>query len=367
MKQKIFVGGTFMALLFWGGLALADDPTTFTKDYCTKVRERAAGDADLLLAPSVQVVGLKMPEGTYTTVGGYVAAGGYTARASFLWSPLDTYTSTLVRSLGDKDCAQQTAIVDAQQALEWLNDVGKENALSSQVSYLTSQKYLVEGVLNKATARVAAGYATIMDLTILQQNAAALDLTRVQAQGMLNILHAHAYVKKDQTFDGLMKRVQDTSMDWERKASAIRMLTPWQFNLQGGLAPPLDNNDGVIWFGQVTVQYNFGGLSLGTHENHYLTARQHELETARYELTNQLSRFREIVKANMVTLREQIISVDQNLANLQATHDKLLQHMDAPGAVNAEALVRLEMITAGSNRILFAGMLIDLEKFYGDK
>lgn len=65
MKRKIFVEGTFMALLFWSGLALADDPTTFTKDYCTKVRERAAGDADLLLAPSIQVQGLKIPEGTF--------------------------------------------------------------------------------------------------------------------------------------------------------------------------------------------------------------------------------------------------------------------------------------------------------------
>jgi hypothetical protein len=70
------------AAMFVSNISFADN---LAKDYCDKVVAKAAEDAALLLAPSVQVQGIKLPTGTFTNAGGFISTEGYTVRASFLW------------------------------------------------------------------------------------------------------------------------------------------------------------------------------------------------------------------------------------------------------------------------------------------
>jgi len=212
MKSKMFMMSVPFICMAMAGNALADDKDA--SDYCEGVRARAAGDAAIFLSPSVGIQGIKYPAtGTFSAVGGSTTPEGYQARLQFLWSPLDAYKSTLVRELGNKDCAQKMAMVDAQEALEYLNDVGKETALTAQVSYLTEHKSAADDILVQANKRLVAGVATIMDLTILQQAAASLDISRVQAQGELNVLqerskHSSSVATKEENMVLIRKTLQ---------------------------------------------------------------------------------------------------------------------------------------------------------------
>ena len=340
---------------------------TMTRD-CQAIRARAAGDAAMLLSPSVAAEGIKYPAtGGFAAIGGSTTVDGLQARAYFLWSPLDAYKSVLVRELGDKDCAQQAAIIQASGALEQLNDIGKETALQNQIDYLQNQQSMMSDIIFQAQKRVGAGAATIMDLMVLQQTVSTLSLKMEQARMQLDTVRAKHYVVKQNSFAELMLRVQDTSMSYERQFSKVRMLQPWQINMQGGVVPPMTSSDNFQIFGVLTATYNFGGLFLGKHEDQYLSAREHELRSARYELSDQLSRFRETVRSNMIDLQRQLQVVDTQLNKLQQMHAQLLDHMDVPTAQNAEALIQLQMFDAESTKALLSGMLAELTKFYGDK
>jgi len=335
---------------------------------CEAIRARAAGDAALLLSPSVSASVIKYPSSTSFTeaIGGSTTTAGWQGRVAFMWSPLNAYQSVLVRQMGDKECANQIAIIEASEALEQLQDVGKQTALTNELEYLASQRSVVEDVLAQANKRLVAGTATVMDMTMLQQQSSALELRRIQAQGQLDILLHKKYIAKNHSFSELMTNVQNTSMQFERKASSIRMLSPWKFDVSGGVVPPMMSGETTSIFFVGTITYNFGGIPMAHNENQYLDARSRELTSARHELTHQLSLFRDVVKANIEDMNRQLATLDSHNNLLTYTYNNLSQHSDAAGALNAMALIKLQMIDAESNRAMVAGMLNELNTFYGE-
>lgn len=366
--MKRFIVAALAGAIGLSAASASAQTATSSRD-CEAIRARAAGDAALLLSPSMQVQGIKYPAtGTFGAIGGSTTELGLQARLAFLWSPLDAYKSTLVRELADKDCAQQTAMVEAQQALEWLNDIGKEGALKAQMGLLDDHHEDINNLLSKANERLAIGNITLVELNVLQQAASALELKRVQALGQLSVLHAKGLVPKTHSFDELIARVESSSMVWERQFSAVNRLQPWKFDINAGVIPPMTQGDSVDWFGLVSLTYNFGDLAQKSSEHRYLDARQHELLYARYELADQLRRFKQTIVANINALTMDQGVLQQHLADLSKTRAALHAHPDAPQAANAEALVQLQIWDTESDLLANDGMLKELQTFYfGDK
>jgi len=366
MKKVFSSLGIGLASVLMASSVMAQTATQ-SKD-CEAIRARGAGDASLLLFPAIVVEGIHYPSSSgIASIGGSISKNGYQARASLSWSPLDAFRSTLVRKLADANCNQQVAMVQAQQALEYLNDVGKETAYNNTLTYLNEHKDHANDLLSQANKRLTAGVATITDITMLQQLATSLELKRLQAQGQLDVLHAKQYVAKQNSFEELMSHVQNSSMEFERRASNLHRFDAWKTNIEiGGIPPMAGTSDTWTWAGYVSVSYNFGGIPLIHNENQYLDVRSRELRNARYELTGQLTRFRDSIVANMNDLKRQLTLTETQIAQLTTTHNSLQAHLDAPTALNSDALIQLQIMDAESNKELIVGMLTELNKFYGE-
>lgn len=354
--NKVFCSLT-LGLAFVAATSLAQAQED--KDYCDKVVARAHADSFLLFSPTLALQAIRYPssDSTVSPVGGATDTHGDQVRGNIAWSPIDAYRGTIMQSIADKDCLQHSAASEAIQLLEKVADLGKAPALQAEIDYLDNHNPAMETIISQMEKRLAIGNITITDLAVIQQSIASLERKQVQSQGQLAAIHAKDYTETKSSVNDIVARLQASSMNFEKESSRLRMFDQYSITVSGGIVPPVMSGvNSTSWFGMVSIGYNFGGLVRGKDENKYLDARRHELQTARYELTNQLHRLQDGVRAGIIAATDEIVVIDSHLAELNHTRDELKAHPDAPNVMSALSMVELQIMDMESDRVFLDTM-----------
>lgn len=328
--------------------------------YCDKVVARAHADAALLFSPALTVQGVKLPSSSPTDPTSQTATNpnGYQFQTLMVWSPLKAYQGVGTLDVGETDCFQHKNVVHAMYVLNQLSDVGRLQALTKEIEYLEGKQTIVSNILSNTEERLAANVATVSDTLIVRQRALGLERKRVEARGQLNVLISKDAPKTTKDIVALSDAIETSSMGFERATNHVRSLDPWLFDITGGIIPPT-SGIGTQWFGVIAVGYNFGGFSRLHQDNRYLDARLHELKTARYELRDQLSKFRANTLATMNSANVEIAVIEIELARLAVIRDRLLP-TDATNTQTVINAIDLQVIDIEADKVFLQELVVQL-------
>ena len=214
----------------------------------------------------------------------------------------------------------------------------------------------VEPLSAASLSELKSAYGRLIDsenagnVAAIQQQIAMLQRKLAVSEGQIVSLNAKRYVVSPKSSSEIAARLQEYTSEFEKQQSAVRMIDPWTIGLSGGAVPPMQQGDGLAWFGMVSAQYSFGGLTRSHFENQYQDARRAELAHARYELVDQIHRLQAGVIAGIGASSMEIESLDKHIAELNDTKSQLKSHPDAPNVANALSLIELQIMDAMSDR-----------------
>jgi hypothetical protein len=334
--------------------ARADDAT-----YCRKVQARAAGDAALLFAPSLQVQGIRFPA-SGTVDAGVTTGSGYQLRASVSWSPLDAYKGTRVLRVGEADCARQQAIEAAQELLEHGLDLARYPAAKRQRDLLHARRPSWEAIAASTDRRLEANVTTVVEADDVRVRIAALELATAQTDGEVERIESTGIERYRGTLGNLAKTLDSTSMHYEREASHVRTIEPWDVRLTGGYVPEAFGATSDF-FGVIQVSYNVGGIWRNGAESRYLDARAEELKKSRSELQDRLRVFRARVKVAAAQTKRELATTEARFAALTAVR-KSIEASEAAAGPHQLAIIDLELVAADSNRTFLGTYLEELSR-----
>jgi hypothetical protein len=330
--------------------------------YCRKVRARAAADAALLFAPSAQAQAIKFPRNG--TVDSSVTTGtGFQFRAALTWSPLDFYKGFRVLRVGDADCDQHEAMVTAAEIVNQAADYARLPAARDEMQFLDSKQPIWQDIAAKSEQRRAASVTTLIEVNEIRTRIADLERKRAQVQGDVERLEMRGVGQYPAALSSLITAIEENSMRFEREASHVRSLDPWTVTATGGVIPqekPLD------YFGLIQVGYNLGGLVRNGKESRYLEARSEELRSARYELGDQLRRFRDQLTSADAQAKRELAIVNKQASSLAASR-AALEHSETANAAHALAVADLALIAVESDRVFLTAWVAKLDSLQGDR
>ncbi len=331
--------------------------------YCRRVHARASADSALLYGPTARAEALKLP--TAIQPGGRIDPVGqgtsYQFRAGLSISAIDVYKGTRLSHVADADCAHHEAVFAAQELLALGLEVGRLAALRGQVAHLESRRARWEEITEKMTERFEAKTMTLLDVADVRARAATLARRQVQLGADIARLEALGLDKQPASIDRLINAVERTGMQYERESSHVRSLDAWDINLTGGYVPPVLDARSSDFFGLVQVSYNLGGPWRNAAESRYLSAREEELKTAKYELRRQLTRFREQARQSSTHAKRELEIVERAIKVLEADRAAVDQS-DAPSVFYASAMLELELIGAESDRVYLMTWIRELSR-----
>lgn len=336
-------------------------PPAWSQDsaYCRKVRARAASDAALLYAPTVYAQGIKFPQSGSTDVG-VTTGAGYQFRAAASFSPLDFYRGLRIERLGEADCKLHESVVTAQEVLAQGTDYGRLPALRKQLAFMDAQQPKSQAVLARTRERVAAHVGTIREATEIRARVAALGRAREHVQGDIDRLEARGVDAYQGPLAVLVDAADRQAMQLEREASHVRTLDAWNVALSGGVIP--QGRPNVDYYGVVQLGFNFGAFSRNANETRYLDARAEEVQKARYELRDQVSKFRGQQKSALAEAKRDLAIVDEQATTL-AEDVAALAHADAKDGPHALAMLELDQIGVETERIYLTALIHELARF----
>lgn len=348
----------FAASAIVAGLSIVDDAHADTSPYCDKVRARAASEAALLFAPSVQAQGIKFPNaGAIDT--GVTAGQGYQLRAAIVWSPLDFYKGFRVVAAGEADCRAFAATMTLEELLRQGSDYGRLPALRKQGRFLESHRNEWMTIAAKTDDRFAARAISLLEANAVRARIAELARLHASVSSEMELLELRGAAQVATTISQLVEDSDARTMDYEREASHIRSLAPWHFTVTGGVTP---HGAPVDYFGVVQVGFNLGAFSRNASETRYLQARSAELAKARYEARDQLRRFREELRTTAARARRELAIVNDKLTALRTAKDAL-ENSEAPQTPHALAVVELDIVFAESERTYLSELASELQHF----
>jgi hypothetical protein len=319
-------------------------------NYCDKVMARAHADASILYTPNIQAQFIKFPSASpldITQTG--ATTDGYQIRALANWSPLDTYKGMTTLKVAEADCKQHKAMVDAMNVIGQLADVGRLPALQRQVKYLQQSQPQWKTIVDSTEARLKANVITVPDALAVREQALALDRKLLQLQGQLQALSAKDIPQSPHDVDALSQAVESGSLRFEKQTTHLRSLDPWTVNISAGLVPPQPSS-GVQWFGVITLGFNFGEFQHKAYDDAYMDARTRELRTARYEMRDQLNKFRAQVKAAANAAAQEMLTVEAENLHLESIRVALGQ-TQATTALSVMDAIALQQIDLQGDRV----------------
>ena len=349
-------GGTWISAGLFA-FALSSSAAAEDSAYCKKVRARADADAALLFAPSIQAQGIKFPNNG-TTDSGVTTGLGYQFRAQVAWSPLNVYRGTRVVKVGEADCKAHDAQTRAQEMIAQGTSYGRLTALQGEARFLASQRSRWEQIVDAAEARLAAQVTPLAD--VLEVRARATDMARKASQVQAEIaqLEAAGAGSAKASLAAIVRQVETSAMSHEREVSHLRSLDAWEVSAVGGIIP---QDKPVDYYGIVAVSFNFGAFWRNAAETRYLDARAEELRTARYELADQIRRFRAQMKGTADAARGELATVDK-MASSMRTARAALEGSTAPNAPQAIATLDLDLLSLEADRTYLTTLIAELGK-----
>lgn len=338
-------------------VAFASSAHAEDSSYCKKVHARAAGDAALLFAPSLVAQGIRFPSNGAVDVGA-TAGSGYQVRGALSWSPLDFYKGFQVMSVSEADCARHGAVISAQELLQAGTDYGKLPALRKQAAFLDARRPAWDAIIQKSDERLAAQVTSLLEANEIRARGADLERRRMQIAGDVQRLEVRGLDDRRAMLSQLAASVEASAMRYEREASHVRSLDAWDVRFTGGLVPSASPVD---YYGVVQISFNLGAFTRNANETKYLDARGEELRKARYEVSQQLRVFRDLVRSERDQAKQELSIIDKRAASLVSAR-AAVAGSDAPNAPHALAVIDLHMILIEADRVFLTAMIDELTR-----
>ncbi|MES1210467.1 MAG: hypothetical protein ABUS79_31390, partial [Pseudomonadota bacterium] len=230
--------------------------------YCTRIRERAAGDAALLVAPRLLVQGLRFPDNG-TLEGGVVIANGFQLRAGVAFSATDLYKGLGLRQIADADCRAHDARVALESTVSDGDTAARQTALEAQVTFLESHAAEARQALDRAVARFTAHAITLVELEDVRRRATTLDRMAVEARGEAAQLAAKSAgpAPAADSAEQLARTYASATADVDRATAHAAAASPWQLDVTAGVIP----SSRFDWYGILQLGFNLGGLVQARH------------------------------------------------------------------------------------------------------
>ncbi|MBX3203726.1 MAG: hypothetical protein KF764_01595 [Labilithrix sp.] len=330
-------------------------------DYCRKVTARAEADSDLLFAPTLHAQVIRFPASGYADTKGLHVGSRLQPRAAMSIGFVDIYKGIGVRDLAKKDCLRQETTTKLQEMLSQRNVVGLDVAISKKLAYLRSKESEQQALVKHAEERLAAGSGTIIELNELRSRVLHIALRSADAERTLVAMRARGAVAPTESIEQIVAEHEKRSGSYEEAAEHLRKITPWSFNLTGGVTARPD----VDYFGFVELSYNTGGLFQRSAESRATAARASELKNARYEVRQQVEALRRELRAEAEVLRRQVTTIDEQLRRL-ADERATLEPTDAPNKSHLLAMLTLQVVDLEAER-LFLNTLAERQSAIGGR
>ncbi len=353
MSPRISIArGTIAAVVLsaWSGAARAEEPASA---YCAKVHERAGSDAALLLAPTLFVQEIRFPSSGSVDLGP-TEGNGFQTRAGLMYSLADLYRGLRTSKVADASCQEQVAAVKLRDFIDYGADEARLAALQAQAAYLRAHREEWRALSDTATQRLAQRIITVVEFNALSTKVDVLEQKLTQAEGEASRIEQGSPPVSGDRPSALEERYFATTMERERQESALRSAEPWRLQVTGAVVAATTQSS-LDWYGVAEVGYNLGGLARYGSESRYLAARAEELHTARYELLEQLRRFRAQNAASLAQTKQELALVERDVAVL-ANVRALLEGSDTGGVGHARDLIAVDLFSAEADRV-FLGTL----------
>jgi hypothetical protein len=309
--------------------------------YCTKVRERAADDAALLMSPRVYLQALRFPANGLLE-GGTVIGNGFQTRAGVSLSATDLWKGLGEVRAADADCREHDARVELDSALAAADDDARRAALEAQLAFLEAHRAEVRGLVERAEERFSGRVITLVELEDARARASALERKLVQARGQAAQLASRptAEAAAHRSKAELARAYANAATDFAAATNRLRSGEAWQLEMTGGIIPfPVHGE----WFGVLQLGFNLGGLVRGGHAERYAAARREEIERASYEGAEGVRHAMGSLSAELDQARLELELVERDRAALARTR-RVLEGSEAPNIIHERDRLALEQI-----------------------
>ncbi|HVY40547.1 MAG TPA: MopE-related protein [Polyangia bacterium] len=333
-----------------------------TTPYCTRIRERAAGDAALLVAPRLLVQGLRFPDNG-TLEGGVVVANGFQLRAGVAFSATDLYKGLGLQQIADADCRAHDARVRLESTVSGGDAAARQAALEAQVAFLEAHAAEARQAVDRATARFTAHAITLIELEDVRRRAATLERMAVQSRGQAAQLAAKTGARTADPHAGqraaeqLARTYAEASADLDRATANVQSAQPWQLEVTAGVIP----SSRFDWYGILQLGFNLGGVVQARHAAAWARAHQQEVAGAPYEPASLLAQQRQQLSAARDQARLELGLVDRELEVVVSTA-QALEGADAAAAVHQRDRLALDQLALGAQRAFQDAYLTGLQR-----
>jgi hypothetical protein len=318
--------------------------------YCEKVRERAADDAALLMAPRAVAEVLRFPNTGVNYENGIVGSG-FQPRVGLEFSATNLYKGFGVLELGDAACREQTSRVALEAGLVVGDGAARRAGLAEQIAYLEAHRADVEAAVTRAEARFSERTITLLEFNDLRTGGSALELKLAHARGELRKLDAElAGAPPNTSLDRLEHEYRNSALALADAEGRVRAADPWDLQVNAGIIP-LSPPD---WYGVVELGFNLGGVTRPGHAGRYTRARAQELEHAPYEQMARLERQQAELRAALEQTESELAVVERDLGRLAHARETL-ENSDAPNLVHQRERIAIEQMTLEAERAYYVG------------
>lgn len=328
---------------------------------CARSRALTESQAFLLVSPTLWIEGVHVPQiGDETGTGVIMrtAFGGeYQLRAALSWSLIDLVRGVLLLEQTSTECAMLDAGARVRRVLELGDAVGELAGRREERRVLLDARDQIDGLVAGVESRVAAGLATLAQLTAVQGEAIRLRRRMAQLDGEIARLEeaGHGDIALD-TLAADLALYERSAYALEAERSTVRRLSPWTVSLRGGVVPGAQ----VDWFGQVQVGLNLGVFAHHDAENAAVAARAAQLADDTDELHAHTRRFFERIRLGLPALREELGHLDTLIA-LQTQQRALLEGLETGETEHARTLIDLHLVALASERARLATFIATRE------
>ncbi len=337
--------------------------------YCRRAHARAWADASPLVFPQLVGEGFRYPTGTVDPqlVGG---VGTYQLRVGLAYSLTDLYRGVKTMTAASADCALEESRVDLDQVLPAAGDIGKHEAFRKQVAYLDEQRPRWLSIQKIAGERLAVRSITYTEFSELRKRVTQLERKSAQVRGELARVQAEQVGVIDRPLNEISRTYVERSGVYERRTDDARFVQAWQFRISGGVVPlQLNDAGGVVgsnrmdWYGLIELQIRLGALS---GDGGYLSAREAEVKSARYEVPQKIAALERQLNAALVEARAELVAVDEQL---RATNDAInvFQHSDAERAAHTISMLSLDSIEFSADSLYLRTLVEQLISAIGGR
>ncbi len=315
--------------------------------YCTRIRERAAGDAALLVAPRLLVQGLRFPDNG-TLEGGLVVGNGFQLRVGVAFSATDLYKGLGLRQVADADCRAHDARVQLDRTLAGEGDAdARQTGLEAQVAFLDDHRAAARQAVDRAVARFTAHAITLIELEDVRGRAATLERMEIEARGQAAQLAAKrsAPAAVLTSTERLARTYAEATGDLDRASAHLAAAQPWQLEVTGGVIP----SSRFDWYGILQMGFNLGGFVQSGHAAAYARAHEQEIAAASYEPASRLAQRRQQLVAVRDQARLELDLLGRELEVVESTA-RALEGADAATAVHQRDRLALDQLALAARR-----------------